>query len=164
MISQTPTRFVTGILTGFAVALATYAAGAAPLPKPRPESAPAKAGTPSGTTAAAQPAARPARPSLAASEVTSAADVAALRDAVAAARRGRTAQAADLQKTISDPVARKLVEWVILRSDDTESIDVSRYMAFITENPSWPSLTLLRRRAETTLWADRLEPAFVRAL
>ncbi len=163
MISQTPTGFVAGILTGFAVALATYPAGAAPLPKPRPESAPAKAGTPSGTTAAAQPAARPARPSLAASEVTSAADVAALRDAVAAARRGRTAQAADLQKTISDPVARKLVEWAILRSDDTESIDVSRYMAFITENPSWPSLTLLRRRAETTLWADRLEPAFVRA-
>jgi soluble lytic murein transglycosylase len=163
LISQTPTRFVTGILTGFAVVLATYAAGAAPLPKPRPESAPAKAGAPSGTTAAAQPAARPARPSLAASEVTSAADVAALREAVAAARRGRTAQAADLQKTISDPVARKLVEWVILRSDDTESIDVSRYMAFITENPSWPSLTLLRRRAEATLWSDRLEPAFVRA-
>src|SRR5205807_4182605 len=75
----------------------------------------------------------------------------------------RTAQAADLQKTISDPVARKLVEWVILRSDDTESIDVSRYMAFITENPSWPSLALLRRRAEATLWSDRLEPAFVRA-
>jgi peptidoglycan lytic transglycosylase len=163
LISQTPTRFVTGILTAFAVALVTSAAGAASLPKPRPESAPAKAGAPSGTTAAAQPAARPARPSLAASEVTSAADVAALKEAVAAARRGRTTQAVDLQKTISDPLARKLVEWVILRSDDTESIDVSRYMAFITENPSWPSLTLLRRRAETTLWADRLEPAFVRA-
>ena len=37
---------------------------------------------------------------------------------------GQDGQAADLQKTISDPVARKLVEWVILRSDDTESIDV----------------------------------------
>jgi soluble lytic murein transglycosylase len=163
LISQTPTRFVIGILSGFAVALMNYPAGAAPLPKPRPESAPAKAGVPSATTAAAQPAAPSARFSLATNGVTSAADVAALKEAVAAARRGRTTQAADLQKTISDPVARKLVEWVILRSDDTESIDVSRYMAFITENPSWPSLTLLRRRAETTLWADRLEPAFVRA-
>jgi soluble lytic murein transglycosylase len=163
LVTQTPTRFVTAILAGFSVALATYAAGSAPLPKPRPQSAPAKAGAPTDTTAAAQPASRPARFSLAASEVASAADIAALREAVAAARRGRTAHAADLQKTISDPVARKLVEWVILRSDDTESIDVSRYMAFITENPSWPSLTLLRRRAETTLWADRLEPAFVRA-
>ncbi len=164
MISQTPTRFVIGILSGFAVALMAYPAGAAPLPKPRPDSAPAKAGAPSGATAAAQPAAHPpARFSLATSEAASAADVAALKEAVAAGRRGRTTQAADLQKTISDPVARKLVEWVILRSDDTESIDVSRYMAFITENPSWPSLTLLRRRAETTLWADRLEPAFVRA-
>src|SRR4029453_9166618 len=37
------------------------------------------------------------------------------------------------------------------------------YMAFITENPSWPSLGLLRRRAEATLWVDRLEPACVRA-
>jgi soluble lytic murein transglycosylase len=66
-------------------------------------------------------------------------------------------------RTISDPVARKLVEWTILRSDETQSIDLSRYMAFITENPSWPSTALLRRRAEATLWADRLDPAFVRA-
>jgi soluble lytic murein transglycosylase len=55
------------------------------------------------------------------------------------------------------------VEWTILRSDETQSIDVSRYMAFITDNPSWPSIALLRRRAEATLWADRLDPAFVRA-
>jgi len=36
-------------------------------------------------------------------------------------------------------------------------------MAFINENPSWPAVGLLRRRAEATLWADRLDPAFVRA-
>jgi len=86
-----------------------------------------------------------------------------LREAVTAARRGKTTQAADLQRTIGDPVARKLVEWTILRSDETQSIDVSRYMSFITDNPSWPSIALLRRRAEATLWADRLDPAFVRA-
>ena len=80
-----------------------------------------------------------------------------------AARRGKTAQAEDLQKTINDPVARKLVEWAILRSDGTNSIDLRRYMAFITDNPSWPAVGLLRRRAEATLWADRLDPAFVRA-
>ena len=80
-----------------------------------------------------------------------------------AARRGKTTQAEDLQKTINDPVARKLVEWAILRSDGTNSIDLRRYMAFINDNPSWPAVGLLRRRAEATLWADRLDPAFVRS-
>lgn len=148
---------------GLAVSLATSPAGGVPLPKPRPESASGKVAAPSATAAATANTARPARFSLTASEFTSAADIATLREAVAAARRGRTAQAADLQKAIADPVARKLVEWVILRSDDTDNIDVSRYMAFITDNPSWPSLALLRRRAEAALWADRLDPAFVRA-
>ena len=36
-------------------------------------------------------------------------------------------------------------------------------MAFINDNPSWPAVGLLRRRAEATLWADRLDPAFVRS-
>src|SRR5229473_1143383 len=130
--------------------------------KPRSQSTPAKAGT-TPSAPAPQAAARPARSALAPSDLPSAADIAALKEAIAAARRGKTTQAADLQKTISDPVARKLVEWQILRSDDTQSIDVSRYMAFITENPSWPSTALMRRRAEATLWADRLDPAFVRA-
>src|SRR5262245_47278540 len=119
--------------------------------------------TPRMPEAAPQTLVRPARSTLAPGDLPSAADIAALKEAIAAARRGKTAQAADLQKSIHDPVARKLVEWAILRSDDTQSIDVSRYMAFITENPSWPSTALLRRRAEATLWADRLDPAFVRA-
>jgi soluble lytic murein transglycosylase len=145
------------------VAPATYPAGGVPLPKPRPEHASSKDPTPARTPAAARAAAPAARFTLAASDFTSATDIAALREAVAAARRGKTTQAADLQRTIGDPVARKLVEWTILRSDETQSIDVSRYMAFITDNPSWPSIALLRRRAEATLWADRLDPAFVRA-
>jgi len=132
-----------------------------PLPKPRPERSSAK--DPSSAPAAAHSAAPAARFTLAASDFASATDIAALREAVTAVRRGKTTQAADLQTTIVDPVARKLVEWTILRSDDTQSIDVSRYMAFITQNPTWPSIALLRRRAEATLWADRLDPAFVRA-
>jgi soluble lytic murein transglycosylase len=166
LTTRTATRFLTGLLAagGLVVALATYPAGGVPLPKPRPEKAPAKAVMmPTATVAASPSATRPARFSLAASDSTSAADIAALKEAIATARRGRTTQAADLQKTISDPVARKLVEWAILRSDETQSIDVSRYMAFITENPSWPSTALLRRRAEAALWSDRLDPAFVRA-
>jgi len=164
--TQTPTRLLTGLLASgsLVVALTTFPAGSVPLPKPRPQSTPAKAGaTPSTPAAAPQAAARPTRSALAPSELPSAADIAALKEAIAAARRGKTTQAADLQKTISDRVARKLVEWQILRSDDSQNIDVSRYMAFIGENPNWPSTALMRRRAEATLWTDRLDPAFVRA-
>jgi peptidoglycan lytic transglycosylase len=90
------------------------------------------------------------------------ADIAAVKEAVSAARKGKTSQAEDLQKTVSDPVARKLVEWAILRSDETSSVSFNRYMAFIAENPGWPAVAMLRRRAEATLWTDRLDPAFVR--
>ena len=69
----------------------------------------------------------------------------------------------EVQPTIEDPLARKLVEWAILRADDTENVEMSRYTAFLAENPSWPAIELIRRRAEATLWTDRLEPAFVRA-
>jgi soluble lytic murein transglycosylase len=90
------------------------------------------------------------------------AELTALKDAVAAARRGDDDQAENLKKSIGDPVAHKLIEWAILRSDETESVAFSRYMAFIGENPSWPAVGMLRRRAEATLWSDRRDPAFVR--
>jgi soluble lytic murein transglycosylase len=115
----------------------------------------AKSKTPAAPPAVAAPASMPLSiPST---------DVAAVKEAIAAARKGKTSQAEDLQKTISDPVARKLVEWAILRSDETASVDFNRYMAFIADNPHWPAIGMLRRRAEATLWSDRLDPAFVRA-
>src|SRR5262249_23247201 len=46
-----------------------------------------------------------------------------------------------------DPVARKLVEWIILRSD-RNGAGSARYATFIAANPSWPSLAMFRRRAE----------------
>src|SRR5258708_5174718 len=158
-------RLLPGLVTSAAILVAptTSPAGGVPLPKPRPERAPAKDASPARTPAAAHSAAPAPRFTLAASDFASATDIVGLREAVTGARRGNTPKAADLQRTIGDPVARKLVEWTILRSDETQSIDVSRYMAFITDNPSWPSIALLRRRAEATLWADRLDPAFVRA-
>jgi soluble lytic murein transglycosylase len=120
---------------------------------------PASKGGSTGTihTVAAAP-----RFALASIESVSAADVAAVKDAISAVRKGQASQAADLQKTINDPTARKLVEWMILRSDDSESVEFARYMTFLADNPSWPAIGLLRRRAEATLWSDRLDPAFVR--
>ncbi len=166
MIIHTSARFLTGLVVAGAMvaALQADAASGVPLPKPRPGaasgSATAKAAAGKASANAAAP--RPARFAVAASNMPSAADIATVKEAVAAARTGKTAHAADLEKTISDPVARKLVEWAILRSDATDSIEVGRYRAFIAENPSWPAIGLLRRRAEATLWSDRPDPAFVR--
>lgn len=106
------------------------------------------------TTRPAPPPANPAMP---------AAELAGLKEAIALARNGKTGQVTELQKTIGDPVARKLLEWVLLRSENNTS-DFSRYAAFISANPSWPSIGLLRRRAEAMLWQEQAEPAFVRAV
>ena len=48
---------------------------------------------------------------------------------------------------------RRLVEWTLLRRADSEA-GFNRYVAFIGANPDWPSLPLLRRRAEARLWHE----------
>ena len=134
---------------------------AAPKPaanKAAPKPATTKAAPkPATTKAAPKPASPPSAPALPPGEL------ATLKEAVAAARKGRSEHAVELKKSISDPVARKLVEWAILRSDDNDSMDFTRYVAFVAENPSWPAIGMLRRRAEATLWSDRRDPAFVRS-
>jgi soluble lytic murein transglycosylase len=97
---------------------------------------------------------------MAASANTSPLDISAVKQAVELAHRGRTDEATSVEGSISDPLARKLVEWVILRSEDSE-IDFSRYAAFIAANPSWPGLGGLRRRAEAALWQQPADPRTV---
>ena len=97
---------------------------------------------------------------MAASSTTSPLDIAAVKQAFDLAHKGRTDDATNIENTISDPVARKLVEWLILRADDTDA-DFSRYAAFIAANPSWPGVLSLRRKAESVMWQDRTDPATV---
>ena len=97
---------------------------------------------------------------MATSSATSPLDLAAVKQAVDLVGRSRSDEAANLEGTISDPLARKLVEWLVLRSDDN-SADFSRYAAFITANASWPSIVTLRRRAEAVLWQERDDPSIV---
>ncbi|MDB5655357.1 MAG: Lytic transglycosylase, catalytic, partial [Tardiphaga sp.] len=68
-------------------------------------------------------------------------------------RKHKPIDASQIAQGIGDPVARKLAEWLILRSDDNGA-SVERYRAFLAANPSWPSQTFLRRRAEAALWDD----------
>jgi soluble lytic murein transglycosylase len=89
-------------------------------------------------------------------------DVAAVKRAIEMVRNRKQSQANDLRQTISDPVANKLVEWVILRSDDAGAT-FGRYAAFIATNPAWPSIVTLRRKGEAMAFHDRPQPGTVRA-
>ncbi len=93
---------------------------------------------------------------------TSPDDIAAVKRVIEATRRGKDADADAAEKSIGDPVARKLAEWVILRSDNTNPT-FQRYAAFVNANPSWPHAPLFRRRAENALWNDKLDDATVLA-
>src|SRR6266702_671624 len=89
------------------------------------------------------------------------ADVPALMQAIELVRKRKIKQATEIEKRIRDPMAQKLVEWVILRSEDSGA-DFDRYVAFIRDNPAWPTLALLRRRAEGALWQERRDAVTVR--
>lgn len=167
--------------------LATAAPAKVPLPKPRPIARNAAPATTSAITnatprdsdkqAARQqtaniPAAAPPRPpsaaarrhitpaAVAATSSTSQADKAALENAIELLRKRRPDDASQTVSAITDPVARKLGEWLILRSDNN-NVTVERYRAFLTANPSWPSQSFLRRRLEAALWDDKREDAAV---
>jgi soluble lytic murein transglycosylase len=161
-----------------------------PLPKPRPiarnvvpktepaakglakttvkNTAPAVAHAPAALApatrqhAALPPPRKPPPPpaAVAATSSTSQADTEALENVIELVRKHKPADATQAEAIITDPVARKLAEWIILRSDDNGA-SVERYRAFIAGNPSWPSQTFLRRRLEAALWDDRREDATV---
>ncbi len=102
---------------------------------------------------------RPVTPAaIAATSSTSQADIEALESVIELVRKHKSADATQVQAAISDPVAKKLAEWIILRSDNNGA-SVERYRAFIAANPSWPSQTFLRRRLEAALWDDRRDDA-----
>jgi len=89
-------------------------------------------------------------------------DQAAVKDVMDLARRGKTNDATDAEKNITDPAAQKLAEWFILRHSESQAL-FSRYLTFITDNPEWPGTTLLRRRAESRLWQEKSDAATVHA-
>jgi len=143
-------------------------------------SAPAAAHTPMAAAASAAPAPAPpvlapatrqhaalppprkqvAPAAVAATSSTSQADKDALENVIELVRKQKPGDAIQAQAAISDPVAHKLAEWLILRSDNNGA-SVERYRAFVSANPSWPSQTFLRRRIEAALWDDRRDDTTV---
>jgi soluble lytic murein transglycosylase len=128
-------------------ATSSTASAASPVPR---EIAPAARASP------------PRAPLVESSGTTSASDVEAVRRAVATLRSGDPAETLRLAAAMPDPLAGKLTEWIVLRSDNNGA-SFARYNTFIAANPSWPSLGMLRRRAESMIWAEQTDPQTVLA-
>ncbi|MEH2514301.1 soluble lytic murein transglycosylase [Nitrobacteraceae bacterium AZCC 1564] len=171
------------VLGAAIVVLASHGASAVPLPKPRPIPRTATPHTvPPQHSAHAQPGPRapkgperavatpvappPKKPSvslaLSSTSSTSRADMETLEQVIELVRNKKQSDATQLEASITDPVARKLAEWIILRSDNNGA-PMERYRAFLAENPTWPSQVFLRRRAEAALWDDKRDDATVLA-
>jgi soluble lytic murein transglycosylase len=130
--------------------------------------APAPSGSPPLQTAALPPSRHSLSPSrrnsapaaTTTSSRTSDADRDALERAIELVRKGRTDDATAVRNSIQDPVAQKLAEWMILRSQGNGA-SAERYRAFIKANPGWPSVNFLRRRGEAALWENNRDDATV---
>ena len=88
-------------------------------------------------------------------------DAAATKQSIDLVRLNKPDEARKLAATIDNSAAQKLVEWVLLRQPESTA-GFDRYAAFIPANPEWPSIPLLRRRAEARLWQERRDGAIVR--
>lgn len=102
-----------------------------------------------------EPADKPAPPPLTG-------DLAALKDAIDLARKGKTDDATAARDRIADPAGQKLADWFMLRHSESTA-NFKRYAAFLAANPDWPSAALLRRRAEARLWQEKSDAATVHA-
>jgi peptidoglycan lytic transglycosylase len=143
------------------VAIATPATGAAVAPAPATAPAALAPATRQHAALPAAPARKPdAQAVMATTSSTSQADKGALENVIDLVRKHKPTDATQAEAAISDPVAQKLAEWIVLRSDDNGAT-VERYRAFLSANPSWPSQTFLRKRLEAALWDDRREDATV---
>ncbi|WP_293866719.1 lytic transglycosylase domain-containing protein [uncultured Alsobacter sp.] len=81
-------------------------------------------------------------------------DLAALRAALDAYRRGDLAGGDAKAATLDDPAARTVARWAALRLLPREA-GYARIQAFLAEEPHWPGRGQMQRRAEEALMASR---------
>lgn len=79
----------------------------------------------------------------------SADDAKSLREAVAAVGAQNDDRFKAAKANISDPVARKLADWIRLRAGLGDPLE---YQAFLKNNPRWPSRAMLVQRLEEALF------------
>jgi len=143
-----------------------------PVSRPRDDSHPETTGTafptPIGTPLSSAPtravpdASRAAPPAaLAQGPAPSSDNLAAVKRAIELVRRGKTSEATAVGNSVTDPLAAKLIEWVVLRAEN-DAFDFQRYAGFVAANPGWPNITQFRRKAEAALWQNGVNDTLVR--
>ena len=78
-------------------------------------------------------------------------DAQRIREAIDAVKTGKMDRFAELKAAITDPVGRKLVEWVRLRAGYGEAAE---YRAFLKDNPLWPERSMMVQRMEEALFTQ----------
>ena len=78
-------------------------------------------------------------------------DGAKIKGAIEALVASNWDKAAEFEKTVSDPIGRKLIAWYRLRQGEGQARD---YLAFLSANPDWPSQDYLRQRMEEALFVE----------
>ena len=91
------------------------------------------------------PAAEPPRPDALGVDARPDASYDALRRAIELFRKGDMAGGDRAKAGLTDPVERSLSEWVAVRFG---WVGFERIAAFMRENPDWPAMAALGRRAE----------------
>jgi len=81
------------------------------------------------------------------------ADIDAAADALAAADARDYADARRIMSRVSDPLARKIVDWRLLTKNDSGA-SFDEIAEFIRDNPDWPWTFILLERAEAAIPRD----------
>ncbi len=108
-------------------------------------------------SAYAAPTPRSAPPAMSASSSINQGDLRTLVNAVNAANAGRGTEALSQASSMSDPVARKLVTWLVIRNAPND-LGFDNINTFLQEEPGWPTQSTLRRRAERVMLAEQTRP------
>ncbi|MFG1417091.1 lytic transglycosylase domain-containing protein [Xanthobacter sp. V0B-10] len=124
--------------------------------KPAPKSTASAKPAPAAKSASLAAPARVAPVSLPSGEMST------LRSAVSAARNGRAAEAMAAARQLDDPVARKLVTWLVIRHAPND-LGFENISEFLKEEPDWPTPSTLRQRAERVLFQENRDPGRTRA-
>lgn len=90
-------------------------------------------------------------------------DIAAIKQAIGYIRKEDGVKALAIADQLKDPAARNLIVWLGLRTTPKD-VGFDRAAQFLRERgASWPSTSLIKRRAERLLYDEKRDPATVRA-
>lgn len=87
-------------------------------------------------------------------------DIKRMKDAIAAVRANDEINYIERKAAISDPVGRKLVEWIRLRAGTGSAED---YRNWLSENPDWPTRSTMIERMEEALFENGASAATIKS-